>query len=338
MRRSLLTVLVACCITACGLSDDVPIEQADSAATVPSLAYPVTVSGVSSGGYMAVQVHVALADRVAGVGVVAGGPYHCAAGSVLNAVGRCMLGDDLEVASLVSFTREAAENSAIADTQNLQEARIWIFHGRKDSVVGRNVALALADYYREFVSADQISFVDNIDAAHGWPTLDVGGDCADLASDFINDCEFDAAGALLSHLYGDLGPRTIEIDSERLKPIDLSDYFESGSGVADTGYIFVPPACHQEETECRLHVSFHGCLQGAEFLDSRFAASAGLNEWADQNRIVVVYPQIESSLMNPKGCWDWWGYTGPQYDQKSGKQIAGVDAIITAFANQTLYK
>jgi len=41
------------------------------------------------------------------------------------------------------------------------------------------------------------------------------------------------------------------------------------------------------------------------------------NEWADTNRIIVLYPQAHAttvseltSLFNTKlqGCWNWWGY------------------------------
>ena len=42
----------------------------------------VTVSGISSGGYMAVQFQVAYSSVVRGAGIVAGGPYYCAEGSV----------------------------------------------------------------------------------------------------------------------------------------------------------------------------------------------------------------------------------------------------------------
>ena len=50
-----------------------------------------TVSGLSSGGFMAVQLHVAYsATFKKGAGVVAGGPFYCAEGSVINATGRCM--------------------------------------------------------------------------------------------------------------------------------------------------------------------------------------------------------------------------------------------------------
>src|SRR5205814_4993003 len=50
----------------------------------------VTASGVSSGGYMAVQLHVAHSTSVAGVGVIAGGPYYCAQGSLFTALYNCM--------------------------------------------------------------------------------------------------------------------------------------------------------------------------------------------------------------------------------------------------------
>src|SRR6058998_3445709 len=58
----------------------------------------VTVSGISSGGYMAVQLDVAYSSLFSGVGVVAAGPYGCAdtGGSVnanaYRAVGPCMAG------------------------------------------------------------------------------------------------------------------------------------------------------------------------------------------------------------------------------------------------------
>ncbi len=337
---STLVVIVAIFVGACNKPGEPPgvvLHSQQEAASVPELTHPVTVSGVSSGAYMAVQTHVALADRVAGVGVVAGGPYHCAAGSVINALGKCMSGSNLDVAPLVAFTDEAAESESIAATKNLYDSKVWIFHSAKDEVVGRSVAIALADFYREFLPDDRIMFVDDVDAAHGWPTLDTGSDCLTTGGDFIKACGFDTAGSLLNFLYEDLNPRANDKDGDELTGIDLSDYFESGSGTADMGYVFVPGACRQSDADCRLHVSFHGCRQGAEFINDRFAANAGLNAWASQNRIVVAYPQIKSSLMNPQGCWDWWGYTGSQYDQRSGKQISGIDAMIAAFVAAKLY-
>src|SRR5262249_61408216 len=48
-----------------------------------------TVSGLSSGAYMAVQVHVAHSARIKGAGALAGGPYYCAQGSLWSAYYHC---------------------------------------------------------------------------------------------------------------------------------------------------------------------------------------------------------------------------------------------------------
>lgn len=42
----------------------------------------ITVSGLSSGGYMANQLHLAYSDWVKGVGILAAGPYYCAQGDI----------------------------------------------------------------------------------------------------------------------------------------------------------------------------------------------------------------------------------------------------------------
>ncbi len=49
----------------------------------------ISVSGISSGGFMAHQFHVAHSEHIMGAGIVAGGPYFCARGSILDAVTKC---------------------------------------------------------------------------------------------------------------------------------------------------------------------------------------------------------------------------------------------------------
>jgi poly(3-hydroxybutyrate) depolymerase len=61
-------------------NDPLPAYGADPA---------VTVSGISSGGFMAVQLHVAHSSTVKGAGVLAGGPYYCAQGNLWAAFYRC---------------------------------------------------------------------------------------------------------------------------------------------------------------------------------------------------------------------------------------------------------
>ena len=48
-----------------------------------------SVSGLSSGGYMAVQFHVAYSSLVKGAGIIAGGPYFCAQDSQDTATNVC---------------------------------------------------------------------------------------------------------------------------------------------------------------------------------------------------------------------------------------------------------
>ena len=49
----------------------------------------ISVSGISSGGFMAHQFHVAHSEHIVGAGIVAGGPYFCARGNIVDAVSRC---------------------------------------------------------------------------------------------------------------------------------------------------------------------------------------------------------------------------------------------------------
>lgn len=296
----------------------------------------VTLSGVSSGGYMAVQSHVALAQSVGGVAVIAGGPYDCAGGDISQALGPCMSGEGIDVPALRARTAQAAEAGKIAPVDAMENARAWIFHSATDGVVDPRVSVALQNFYAAYVPAENMRAVTDLESAHGWPTLNAGSACADQGGDFINACDYDAAGELLEFVYGGLADRVPAADPQRLREVDLSQYFASGSHVADTGYAYVPGDCEPGQADCRLHIAFHGCRQGAEFLGDRFASTVGLNEWAQTNRIIVVYPQVESSLMNPNGCWDWWGYTGKDYSNRDGAQVAGVGALIDAYAEYRL--
>ena len=53
---------------------------------------------------------------------------------------------------------------------------------------------------------------------------------------------------------------------------------------------------------------------------------SGINEWADNNNILVLYPQTIASVIpvNADGCWDWWGYTGGNYAAQSAPQMTAI--------------
>ncbi|HEV3011110.1 MAG TPA: PHB depolymerase family esterase, partial [Burkholderiales bacterium] len=99
--------------------------------------------------------------------------------------------------------------------------------------------------------------------------------------------------------------------------------------MADDGYAYIPRAC--DTARCRVHVAFHGCRQGVESIGEQFVRDAGYNRWADTNRLIVLYPQAMASywsVYNPRGCWDWWGYTGSRYATREGAQIRAVMAMV----------
>src|SRR5512140_2468722 len=93
-----------------------------------------TVSGLSSGGYMASQIAVAHSRQVRGVGVFAGGPFYCVGVDPGRAEGECMKGTpDPEAAR-----REAEKLAAlklIDPVDNLKKTRSWVLAGAVDEVV-----------------------------------------------------------------------------------------------------------------------------------------------------------------------------------------------------------
>ncbi|WP_328732013.1 alpha/beta hydrolase-fold protein [Vreelandella azerica] len=69
-------------------------EEEAPPGTLPSLSAAETgasVVGVSSGGYMALQLAVAWPERFAGVGILAAGPWSCSQGSLSLALNQCMM-------------------------------------------------------------------------------------------------------------------------------------------------------------------------------------------------------------------------------------------------------
>jgi poly(3-hydroxybutyrate) depolymerase len=220
-------------------------------------------------------------------------------------------------------------------------------------------------------SFTQSTFIDNCEAVARHqeerdqcicPAMGPGGgpaaDCppADRQTVCQDLHDVDLAGAILGRIYGSealKGGRT-PVRGAQVQAFDQRQVFNALSphpfnalqdaSMAKEGYIFIPEACKKGRT-CRLHVAFHGCLQGG--LTGRkfkrpgnlFSQFAGYNEWAQANEIVMLYPQVEvhqgSAPMNPQGCWDWWGqnYTHEGYHTQRGRQIKAVARMINILAD-----
>ena len=292
-----------------------------------------SVSGLSSGGYMAVQMHVAYSATFAkGAGIVAGGPYHCAEGSLVNALGRCTAHDaPIPVERLAETTRGWAKSGQIDPLAGLAASKVYLWSGSLDETVRPAVVADLHDYYRRFIPETAIVRRHDVAAGHAMITDDYGGACKASVPPFIDDCDIDLAGAILQHLHGPLEARNDGAPGGSLFEFDQRA-FVSGHGMAATGWVYVPQACVAGPAgRCRLHVAFHGCRQNAAAVGQAFVRHAGYNRWADANRIVVLYPQTGGAAVN--GCWDWWGYDNAHYARKDGPQMAAVKAMVDRLAS-----
>ncbi|EPX86932.1 extracellular catalytic domain type 2 short-chain-length polyhydroxyalkanoate depolymerase [Salipiger mucosus] len=301
-----------------------------------SLAPEVTVSGLSSGAFMAVQLQTAFSASVTGAGVVAGGPYDCAGGSVYRALFVCMDQFWIEPGTARTLETIAALEGRIDPPERLADDRVYLFHGTWDDTVGRPAMDALAGTYAALgVPSGAMSYVTDVEAGHGFLTEAGQVECHRTAPDFLNDCDIDQAGDILSWLLGPLAPGQAVPD--HLRSYDQGPYAEGATGLGETGFVYVPASCAAGET-CRLHIALHGCKQGAERIGDAFARRTGYNAWAEANRIVVLYPQAATVPGpwynvfggNPNGCWDWWGYGSEDYLSREAPQIAAIGRMAAA--------
>ena len=284
-----------------------------------------TISGASSGGYMAVQLHVAYSSRFPkGAAVIAGGPFNCADGSVINALTRCLGNAAIPVPDLVATTNKWAREGLIDSVSNLAASKVYLFSGANDSVVKEATSSALQSYYQSFLPAANIIHKKEIASEHAFVTDNFGASCLTKASPFINNCQFDLAGALLQHMYGPLTARKSGALDGTLGEFDQLA-FASGHGMGATGWIYIPRNC-ASGAPCRLHVALHGCRQNSTDVGDAFVRNAGYNRWADSNDIVVLYPQTGKGATN--SCWDWWGYDDANYAKKSAPQMMAITAMM----------
>ena len=167
IRARSLALLFAC-VVALPLSclgsppQELPALNVDIAQT--------SLSGISSGAFMAVQFEIAHSSIVKGVGVVAGGPYFCSQGSAIGATTRCSCTLDpahlvcgvsatsADVPALENATRSFAADHLIDSPSHLAGQRVFILAGGRDPIVPAAMAAQTADYYRRFsVPANDIS-------------------------------------------------------------------------------------------------------------------------------------------------------------------------------------
>jgi poly(3-hydroxybutyrate) depolymerase len=280
----------------------------------------ITVSGLSAGAQMAHQLHIAWSDLFSGAAMIAGGPFGCAAGSVATAFARCMAttGAGLPVNEFSAAIRAAAEVGRVADPAALGDDRVWLFHGTLDQTVAAGISDALAALYADFVPAANTRYVNDIPAAHHFPANSLGHGCDASQPPFVGDCDYDAAGELLNHLYPGLAPPG---DDRPGGLVQVALPGAAEAGLAEAAYLFMPAGCAEDGEPCALHLVLHGCAQSAAQIGTAFIEQSGYIGWAAANDIVLAFPQVVPGPANPYACWDWWGYTGASYLWREAPQM-----------------
>ena len=289
-----------------------------------------SVSGLSSGAFMAVQFHVAFSSIMKGAAIFAGGPFYCAQGSETNATTNYMSATTApSIAPFVAITKQYAASGAIDDPSNLASQKVFLFGGADDHTVDPVVMDALDSYYATYMSAGSIEYVSRRPGtSHTMPTVSYGTNCDESMSPYIGDCSYDGAGLALAQIYGTLAPAATTL-SGTILTIAQAQFISdpSSHSLADDAYAYLPASCAKGET-CKMHVAFHGCEQNAATVGSDFYERAGYNAWADTNHIIVLYPQTMAGGSNYEACWDWYGYDSSAYATQSGPQMATVKKMI----------
>jgi uncharacterized protein (TIGR03382 family) len=332
-KRGVLAVLAAgLALPARAQVASLPVYDVDPAT--------VTVAGISSGGFMAVQLHVAFSSRIHGAAIFAGGPFYCAQDSVSTAESACESGSGLTLSSFVDYTNAEADAGAIDSPANLAAEPVYLFSGTDDTTVHQATMDVLQQYYQAF-SVSNLTYDDTTAAAHGWISPDGPNACDSSYSPYINNCSIDPEQTFLTQFYGSLNAKNTGTLGGSFIQFDQTPFCPGGSCSAismdSSGWVYAPASCTGGGA-CRLVVALHGCLQSQSVVQEDFVKESGLDEWADTNGIVVLYPQAiaSSTPNNPEGCWDWWGYTGASYALQSGPQMAAIAAMIEQVTGQVV--
>ena len=331
-------------------------EQAETKTeALPALAAKLdgtTVSGLSSGAYMAGQFELAHSKIVSGAAIVAGGPFGCAESafsgivpdigvqflSASRAASGCML-DTLSLygvpdpKALAERANELSEAGRIGPIADVKTDRIYIFSGTKDQVVKPRIVGTAVQFYRDLgVPAANIKTVMDIPAGHAILTMDKGGSCSVNAVPYVVDCDYDQVGAIFRQLLesakepsGKATGRFITFDQDAFtKDLDKA-------GLTSSAVVYVPKSC--EGGGCQIHIAFHGCQQNRNSVETAFIRDTGYGRWADANDVIVLFPEVGKSALNPLGCWDWWGYTGRDYLTRDAPQVKAIFRMLERLAS-----
>ena len=284
---------------------------------------------------MATQYQVAYSKDVAGAGIIGAGPWLCAQGIVTRALKDCLAGASggPDVTPLVAALRASAALRAVDDPSGLAADRIWIFHGAKDGKVGAAVSDSLLRFYKAFVPLEQVRYETQVPAAHGFPTLADGGACDADASPWILACGYDAAGEMLKHLYDGLADPSGAVtgNAARVRPGPLR---REGRARLDGRHGLPVRAAGLRGRQAVPRARRVPRLPAGHRIHWPYVRAADrirpLGRCEPHRRALSAGEAEAPGPLNPRGCWDWWGYSGADYAARSGAQLSAIHRMLEA--------
>ena len=187
-------------------------------------------------------------------------------------------------------------------------------------------------FYSNFITTGKVVTYFDLAANHAWVTQLEGNPCWYLGNPFIDACGFDLSGAILNTIYGSLVAKVSYLPSNLFEFAQATYANIWQAGLSTRGWIYVPTACQSNPGVCKLHVVFHGCRQYYDLIGNKFITEIGMNDWAETNSIIILYPQTTGASNNREGCWDYWGYTGSDFAVRTGLQMAAVWTMAQNYA------
>ena len=174
-----------------------------------------SVSGISSGAYMAGQFEIAHSRDVIGAAIIAGGPYGCSESlfadvipgpgtALLNltkAINGCML-NALQAFGvpnpklLAERARQLAERGRIDPVADVKDDRIYLFSGKDDHTVVPAIVASATEFYAGARRAGRQhqSTCRTCRPGTRFVTEDKGRACDYTGQPYIVDCHYDQAG------------------------------------------------------------------------------------------------------------------------------------------------
>jgi len=290
---------------------------------------------------MAMNHLFAFSASVKGAIIAAGNPYGCGAfkeGHTEHG-GACYYGGN-DLAKLKKYIESQYKRGLIDNPENLANTSVLLFNGKNDWMVYTKGMKEAGKQLRMFMQPDRVVERFKTKAAHVW-SLDHGkckcGSCsgADSVCCDYNNCHYDLSGESLGLFFNSVQPRVnasqqwwLWIDQHKYLPARNESQWKQVR-LKRWCPTYVPGSCRKDPGSCPVHIHYHGCIDNDATLRMQWINNLDLNEYAESNGIIVMYPQATGDYLTGVGCWNW-GHKGDDklFDTKQSAQMRTVIAML----------